>query len=193
MNEISLQFTAADWMALFLQFAWLSLLGVGGAITSLADMHRFLVDQQHWITDAQFNSSVALAQAAPGPNILFVALMGWNVGHNTGSAWAALFGALVPLVGIMLPSSTLAYFSAQWSHRNRDRRGVRAFKQGLAPIVVALLVATGWVLATASGRSLDHWPVWLLTGVATLLVWRTRLHLLWLLGAGGVLGALGWV
>ncbi len=193
MNAIALQFTAADWLALFLQFASLSLLGVGGAITSLAEMHRYLVDQQHWLSDAQFNSSVALAQAAPGPNILFVALMGWNVGHNTGSTAAALIGALLPLVGIMLPSSTLAYVTAQWSHRNRERRSVRAFKQGLAPIVVALLVATGWVLATASGRSLDHWPLWLLTAVATLLVWRTRLHLLWLLGGGAVAGALGWV
>ena len=28
---------------------------------------------------------------------------------------------------------------------------------------------------------------------ATLVVWRTKLHLLWLLGAGAVLGALGWI
>lgn len=192
MNPV-LSFTAADWLALFLHFASLSLLGVGGAITSLADMQRYLVVKQQWISDAQFNSSVALAQAAPGPNILFVALMGWNVGHNTGSAWAALLGALLPLLGIMLPSSALTYVTAHWSHRNRDKRGVRAFKQGFAPIVVALLVATGWVLATASGRSLDHWPIWLLTAVATVIVWRTKLHLLWLLGAGAVVGGLGWV
>lgn len=192
MNPL-LNFTAADWLALFLHFMSLSLLGVGGAITTLADMHRFLVDKQGWITDAQFNSSVALAQAAPGPNILFVTLMGWNVGMNTGSTWGPMLGALVPLVGIMLPSSVLSYVTAQWSHRNRDKRLVRAFKQGLAPIVVALLIATGWVLASASGSSLDHWPVWLLTAVAALLVWRTKLHLLWLLGAGAAVGALGWV
>jgi chromate transporter len=58
---------------------------------------------------------------------------------------------------------------------------------------VALLVATGWVLAAASGPSLDHWPTWLLTAVATIVVWRTRLHLLWLLGAGAMLGGLGWI
>ena len=85
-----LVFTSADWLTLFMHFASLSLLGVGGAITTSADMHRFLVDKQGWLADAQFNSSIALAQAAPGPNILFVALMGWNVGLNTGSTWAAL-------------------------------------------------------------------------------------------------------
>ena len=188
-----LVFTSADWLTLFMHFASLSLLGIGGAITTSADMHRFLVDKQGWLTDAQFNSSIALAQAAPGPNILFVALMGWNVGLNTGSTWAALLGVLLSMLGIMLPSSLLTYATAQWSHRNRDRRIVRAFKQGLAPIIVALLIATGWVLATASGRSLDHWPIWLLTTVAAFLVWRTRIHLLWLLGGGAVVGALGWV
>ncbi len=187
------EWSTAQWGALCLHFASLSLLGVGGAITTTADMHRFLVVKQGWLSDAQFNSSIALAQAAPGPNILFVALMGWNVGHNTGSTWAALAGALLSLLAIMLPSSVLSYATAQWSHRNRERRIVRAFKQGFAPIVVALLVATGWVLASASGRSLEHWPIWLLTGVAALLVWRTRLHLLWLLAAGAGVGALGGV
>ena len=192
MNPL-LHLASADWLALFLHFASLSLLGVGGAITTSADMHRFLVDQQGWLTDAQFNSSIALAQAAPGPNILFVALMGWNVGLNTGSTAAALAGVALSMLGIMLPSSVLTFATARWSHRNRERRIVRAFKQGVAPIVVALLVATGWVLATASGSSLDHWPVWLLTAASAVVVWRTRVHLLWLLAAGAVLGALGWV
>ena len=70
---------------------------------------------------------------------------------------------------------------------------MRAFKQGMAPIVVALLVATGWILATGSSYSLRNWPLWLVTGVTTLIVWRTRLHLLWLLGAGALLGWFGLV
>jgi chromate transporter len=70
---------------------------------------------------------------------------------------------------------------------------VRAFKQGTAPVVVAVLVATGWILSVNQGADLTHWPLWLLTAIVALLVWRTRLHLLWLLGAGAVLGRLGWV
>jgi chromate transporter len=191
MSELS--FTSAQWLDLFLHFASLSLLAVGGAITTSPDMHRYLVDRQGWLSDAQFNSSIALAQSAPGPNILFVAVIGWNVGMNAGGMGWALLGVLLALLGIMLPSSTLTFLTARWSHRNRERRIVRAFKQGFAPIVVALLLATGWVLATASGRSLDHWPLWLVAATVTLVVWRTQLHLLWLLAAGGLLGALGWV
>jgi chromate transporter len=189
MNPIQLHL--ADWLALFGQFLTLSLLCVGGAITTAPGMHRFLVVDKAWLTDPQFSASIAIAQAAPGPNVLFTALMGWNVGLNAGGLWAALLGTLLCLVGIILPSSVLVYLTAHWSHRNRDRRAVRAFKQGMAPLVVALLIATGWILSTSTGYAWSNWPLWALTLVATLMVWRTRVHLLWLQGAGAQLGGFG--
>jgi chromate transporter len=190
-NPIVMQ--AGDWTALLVHFLSLSLLGVGGAITTAPDMHRFLVQEKAWLTDPQFSASIAIAQAAPGPNVLFTALMGWNVGLNAGGLSTAALGMALALGGIMLPSSVLVYQTSRWSHRNRDLRAVRAFKQGMAPLVVALLVATGWILATAHGYALANSPAWAVTFVTAIVVWRTRLHLLWLLGAGAVLGWMGWV
>ena len=60
---MTLHLTAADWLALFGHFLSLSLLAVGGAVTTAPDMHRFLVDRQHWLTDPQFSASIAIAQA----------------------------------------------------------------------------------------------------------------------------------
>ena len=188
-----LHLTVADWWALAAHFASLSLLAVGGAIITAPDMHRYLVGERGWLTDAQFNSSIALAQAAPGPNVLFVALMGWNVGLNAGSHWLGLLGVFLAMLGILLPSSTLTYVAARWGHRNRERRSVRAFKAGMAPVVVALLVATGWVMTTGLSKGPQAWPLWCLTAASAVLVWRTKIHLLWLLGTGALLGALGWV
>lgn len=190
---MSIALTSADWLGLWLHFASLSLLAVGGAITVAPDMHRYLVDQQHWITDPQFSASISIAQAAPGPNVLFVGLMGWHVGLNAGGLSTAALGLTLTLAGILLPSTTLTYLVARWGHRNRGLRAVRAFKQGMAPIVIALLVATGWILATGSRYNLADWPVWLLAGITAILVWQTRIHLLWLLGAGAALGAMGWI
>lgn len=192
MNPV-LQLGAADWLQLFAHFLSLSLLAVGGAITTAPDMHRYLVDEQGWLSDSQYTASIAIAQAAPGPNVLFVALMGWNVGLNAGGLGWALWGVLVSMLGIMLPSSSLTYYASRWGHQNRELRAVRAFKQGLAPIVIALLIATGWILASASGSLAQSWPLWLVTIVSALVVWRTRLHLLWLLGAGALLGWFGLV
>ena len=198
---MTLQFSGADWLGLFTHFLSLSVLAVGGAITTAPDMHRFLVTEHGWLSDAQFNSSIALAQAAPGPNVLFVALMGWNLGLNVAgglgagaSAWGlALLGMLVTMTGILLPSTTITFLATRWSHQNRELRAVRAFKQGMAPIVVALLIATGWVLGAAHDQPARDWPLWLLTLLTTIVVWRTRTHLLWLLGAGALLGAFGLV
>lgn len=191
MNAISLQWS--DWLQLFMQYLSLSLMSIGGAITTAPEMHRYLVDETRWLTEQQFAASIAIAQAAPGPNILFVALMGWHVGINTGSIAMGLFGVLVTMVGIMLPSTTLTYLTAQWGHRNRNLRGVRAFKQGMGPIVIALLIATGWVLTSTHNDAAKDWPLWLLTAVSAIVIWRTRLHLLWVLGAGAVLGWFGLV
>ena len=192
-ETLPLVFGVQDWFSLFFHYLTLSLLSVGGALSTAPDMHRFLVDQQHWLTDAQFNASITIAQAAPGPNVLFVALMGWNVGLNAGGMLTALLGVFLSLSGVLIPSTVLTYAAAQWGHRNRELRAVRAFKQGLAPIVVALLIATSWILASVNGSSLKDWPVWLLTATATVIVWRTKVHILWLLGAGALLGWYGLV
>lgn len=171
----------ADWLSLFGHFLLLSMLSIGGAITVVPDMHRVLVEQMGLLTDAQFSASIAIAQASPGPNVLFVAVMGYQA--------VGLAGAAVTLIGIMLPSTTLALAAARWSHARRDWRGVQAFKAGMAPIVIALMFATGWILAVQA----PGWRHLLLTVAAALAVWRTRVHLLVLIAIGAVLGALGWV
>ena len=199
MNPV-LQLSMADWLGMFQHFAALSLLAVGGAITTAPDMHRYLVDEMHWLSESQFTSSIALAQAAPGPNILFVALMGWNVGLNAAaspggwsSAALAALGVVVAMLGIMLPSSILTYTATRWAHQHRENIGIRAFKSGMAPIVIALLLATAWLLSAAHNQPARDWPLYALTACTLLLVWRTKVHMLWLIGAGALLGAAGWV
>lgn len=171
----------ADWIGLFGHFLLLSLLAIGGAIVVAPDMHRVMVAQMGLISDQQFTASIAIAQAAPGPNVLFVAVAGYQA--------AGLAGAAVTLLGMMLPSTTLAFAAARWSHARRHWRGVQAFKAGLAPITISLLFATGWILTGSRATG----PLIAVTLVAALLVWRTRIHLLWMIAGGAALGAAGLV
>ena len=184
MNASSL--SGADFLALFLQFLSLSLLSIGGAISTVPEMHRFLVLQKGWLSETQFTSSIALAQAAPGPNILFVAVLGWNT--------AGWLGAAVAMLGIMLPSTTLVLAATRWAEANREALAVRAFTAGMAPLTLGLLWATGWLLAQPYLLDPAHRLTTLALMALTVLgVLRTKLSLVWMVLAGGVLGALGCV
>lgn len=198
MNHV-ISMSPFEWLDLFLHFAVLSLLSFGGTITTAPDMHRYLVDEKNWLTDFSFSSSIALAQSAPGPNVLFVALMGWNIGINAGGgmeagigAWLLGFlGILVTMTGIMLPSSFLTYSATKWAHQNSNLLSVRSFKSGLSPIVIGLLISTGWLLTAAHNNMASDWKLWLLTAASIGLLLKTRIHILWLIAGGGVIGATG--
>jgi chromate transporter len=180
-------FNAAAGWQLWVHFAMLSLLAIGGAITTVPEMHRYVVDQQGWLTDAQFNAGIALGQATPGPNVLFVAVIGFQVG--------GLAGVAATMAGTLAPSAVLAVVAARWGQRHRESRAVRAFTVGLAPITIGLLLATSLVLlapvlhlpASAAGVSA------LLAGATLALMLRSQVSPLWPVAAGAVTGALGWV
>jgi chromate transporter len=178
--------TAVDLGALFLHFLTLSLLSIGGAITTVPEMHRFLVDKTGWLSDTQFTASIALAQAAPGPNILFVAVLGWNV--------AGLQGAMASMAGILLPSTTLVIMATRWARNNRQHLAVRSFSAGMTPLTLGLMISTGWLLALPFLKAEEHRLGTLALIAATLvLTLKTRLGLVWMVLAGGALGALGLV
>jgi chromate transporter len=171
-------------LAMLCHFMLLSLLAVGGAITTASDMHRYLVVEHGWIGDAQFSASIAIAQAAPGPNVLFVAVLGWNA--------AGPLGALATMTGTLLPSTLLTLTATRWAAQRRDSRGVRAFTTGMAPVTLGLLLATGWVLAEPFVRDPGHRPWALaLVGVTLLVMTRTKLSPMWLVALGAVVGAFG--
>ena len=178
MNAAS--FTAADWLALFGHFLMMSMLAIGGALATAPDIHRYIVGERGWIDDAQFNASIALAQAAPGPNLLFVPVVGYAV--------AGLPGAMLALLGILIPSTTLALATSRWGARRRDSRGVRAFVAGMAPITIGLLLATGGLLAAPQ---FTHPGGLALLAVTVVVMLRTRLNPMWLIALGAAVGALG--
>jgi chromate transporter len=167
-------------LGLALHFGALSLLAIGGALATAPDMQRYVVGEQGWLSDAQFTASVALAQAAPGPNLLFVAVIGFNV--------AGLAGVAATLAGSLLPSATLALAAARWGEARRESRAVRAFTQGLAPLTLGLLLATGWVLTEPVRGSVGAMLLVPLTVIALL---KLNLSPVWLVAAGALAGAFG--
>ena len=178
--------TGAELLGLFGHFLLLSLLAVGGAITTAPDMHRYLVTQQQWLSDAQFTSSIAIAQAAPGPNVLFVAVLGWNA--------AGPIGAFATTVGSLLPSTVLSLWATRWGSQRRETRFVRSFTNGLTPLTLGLLLATGWILAEPYVRVPQYrWGALGLIAITVLVMVRTKVSPMWLVALGALAGVLGLV
>ena len=105
-----MSFSDADWWALFALFLAMSMLAIGGAVAVAPEIHRYIVEQRSWIDDSQFSVAIALAQASPGPNLLFVPV--------TGYAVAGFGGAAVSLLGMLIPSTTLALAATRWGRRS---------------------------------------------------------------------------
>ncbi|MFM2120274.1 MAG: chromate transporter [Pseudomonadota bacterium] len=172
----------ADLAALYGHCLALSLLAIGGAITVAPDLQRYMVVEQGWLSSGSFTESIAIAQAAPGPNVLFLAVLGWQAG---GAA-----GLLACLSGMLLPSSLLALHASRWGARRQDHVGVQAFHAAMAPISLGLLLSTCWLLSQPT----RHLAVADALLLATLLVmWRSKLNPLWMLGLGGLVGGMGWL
>lgn len=168
--------------ALAFHFLLLSLFAIGGANAVLPEMHRQVVEVAGWMTDAEFARTYAVAQAAPGPNVMVVTLIGWHV--------AGLAGAVATTLAMCVPTCVLAYFVGGVWHRFRYARWRRAVQGGLLPLTIGLMSASGFVLAESAARSYGAIALTVVTAVA---LFVTRISPLWMLAVGGLCGMLGLV
>ena len=164
---------------LALYFALLSIVSVGGIPAVMPEMQRLVVDVQGWMSAAEYTQLFAVAQAAPGPNVLVTALVGWKV--------YGVAGGMVALGAFCAPAAALSYSIGGFWDRMRDAPWRAAFQRALVPISVGFILSGGYVLATPHGL---QWSSVLIAGGAGAAMFLTRLNPLWMLCAGGVLGAL---
>jgi chromate transporter len=158
-------------------FAELSLLAFGGGNTILPEMQRQVVEVHHWMTARDFSALFALAQAAPGPNMMVVTLIGWRV-----AGWP---GVLVSSLAKFGPSSIVTGLVMQVWRRFKDAPWRKAAQAGLMPVTVGLVVASAVLITEAS----DHeWVYVAITAIATGLTLTKRIHPLWALAFGALAG-----
>jgi chromate transporter len=161
--------------------ALLSLISFGGTPGVLPDLRDFVV-ARGWMSSREFADCFAVIQAIPGPNmILLMSFVAWKV----GGVPTAVAGGLASFV----PSCTLAFTTFRFWERFRDTAWQQRVRRGLAPVVIGLIVAGGYVMA----RSTPGLATAALTLTAAVLVTCTRLNPLWFIAAGGALGACGLV
>ena len=161
-------------------FTQLSLLAFGGGNSILPEMHREVVDVHRWMTAEQFGALFALAQAAPGPNLMVVPLVGWHV-----AGWA---GVLVSSAAKFGPSSIVTGIAMHVWNRFKDRPWRRIVQAGLVPMTAGLVTASAAVITEASAPSL---VLAVITAACAAVLTKTSVHPLFVLGAGALIGLTG--
>lgn len=163
--------------ALALLFGRLSLLAIGGVNSTVPEIAREVVGVRHWLSPAQFAQLFAISNAAPGPNVMISTVIG---AHLAGPA-----GGVVATLAMILPSGVLVAFIATLWERYREAPLRRIIQRALLPITAGLLLAAAGVLARQADTDVLTLAITLAGGA---LIWRTRLHPLWVLGGGAALG-----
>ncbi|MFM8763755.1 MAG: chromate transporter [Spartobacteria bacterium] len=163
-------------------FSSISLLSIGGGNTVIPEMHRKAVDAYSWMNGKQFADLFAISQAAPGPSVLLVTLIGYKA--------AGIAGAVLATIAMILPAGLLAYFVSSFWTRSADSPIRSAIEHGFAPLTVGLVLASGWVM----GKAADHdWRAGLLTIVCTILCTATKTNPVLIVGGAAFIGWLGWL
>jgi chromate transporter len=170
--------SAAELFALFLHFLSLSVFATGGAMALASDMHRYVVDDHGYITHTQFVNSIALAQAAPGPNILFITVMGWQI--------AMLPGALATTLGIAMPALIFPFVISRLGRMAQFDRLIKALQRGLGPVALGLMASTSFLLVR---QAPGVWIGAAMIAVSALILTFTRVPPLVVIAVFGTLGA----
>jgi chromate transporter len=167
---------------LFLHFLLLWFIAVGGPSAILPAIYRYVVDVQRLLTSAQFAEIYTLAQVAPGPNVMYVTLMGWYL-----AGWRGAAATTIPL---LIPATTLTLLVGHLNERHPNARIGRAIRRGVTPITVGLMFSGATILV----RTVNHdWRGYAITLLTVAVVLRKPLNPLWLLAAGALAGIFGLV
>ena len=167
---------------LAINFAFISLFAIGGANAAVPEMHRLSVVVMHWMNDKQFADTFALAQMAPGPNVLIVTLIGYHV--------AGIPGGIVATAGMCGPACVFTFWFARVWDRFKAAKWRIVIAAALTPLSLGLVAASAYVVTRAAGQAPKALAI---TAAVAAISFTTRLNPLWLFAAAAVLGLAGLV
>ena len=149
-------------METLLQLFWLfikvNLLSTSGP-ASVGLLHSEAVGKI--MTEAQFIQAVGLSSVLPGSDALQLAMF---VGYAAGG----VPGALVALVGSVLPPTLIMFGVVSILHRLRREAWVSRFVEGLTPAVAVLMLFVAWKVFTGGSGGMIDWQMGAL-GLASLI------------------------
>lgn len=163
--------------SLFLFFVKSSLFVFGSGLAIVPFLHGGVVQDHHWLTEAQFLDAVAVAMITPGPVVITVAFIGYLVSGIIGACAAAL--------GVFLPVYLFVVIVAPFYKRYSRNQQIRSFVQGVTAAATGAIAGAVVVLGKHSIQ--DYWTAGIaLTTFLILMKWKVPEPLI--IACAGALG-----
>ena len=167
-------------VGLFIKLSLFSLIAFGGVNALLPTLYDISVNQEGWIDPQTFIHYFAIAQAAPGPNLLTVTLIGWDA--------FGLAGAVLATLAVCWPSCILIFYLQRVIAKLRHLQWKKTIEYSASALAVGLVLASAWQIAI---RINGNWMAYALTVFSILFVLLSKRHPLYLIGLGAILGFFG--
>ncbi|WP_415855952.1 chromate efflux transporter [Sinomonas sp. G460-2] len=168
---------AAALLPLGLFFLQTGALVFGSGLAIVPLLRDGVVDQHHWLDQAQFLDAVAMGLITPGPVVITAGFIGYLT--------AGLPGAIVATVGIFTPIYLAVVLLGRWFVRHRDNRRVKAFVAGATAAAAGALSGAVVVLTR---QAVTDWATAAIGLVTLGLLWRFKIGEPWIVLATGILG-----
>ena len=139
----------ADLTRVFLR---IGLLSFGGPAAQIALMHREIVDDRKWVTEAEYLSALSFCMLLPGPEAMQLATwIGWR---KHGTLGGLIAGGLFVLPGaIVVLALTMIY--AQWG----QLPVVAALFTGVQAAVLAVVIEALLRVSKRALKARKHWII----------------------------------
>ena len=124
---------------LFLTFLKVGAVSFGGGYGMIALLKEEVVGHG-WLTAEEFLNFVGLAESTPGPIAI-------NMATFVGASEFGILGAFLSTLGVVLPSFIIILVIASVFSKLLQFAGVKAFLNGIKPVVMGLILATGITLS----------------------------------------------
>ncbi|ERP31739.1 chromate transporter [Chitinivibrio alkaliphilus] len=175
-----------SWTSFVGAFFLMGLSAYGGGMAIISLIQKEVVDRHQWLTFSEMSHIITISEMTPGPIAV-------NIATFTGYTQGHFSGAVIATVALLLPSQLILL--ALLSHRENKEGGVSSLVHYMAGIeigVLALIASAAW---TFSRRVIEGVPelVLFMLLLALFFLVRSRINPVWIIGLGGILGALFFV